>query len=79
MKTRQNQYQPADTIETLSKGQNTWRLLAVRMPYPIFDIGSFQLNDSELVLFGGFNEGPLDKVLFFRVMAGTVEGEFTVN
>jgi len=50
-----------DTVERLSKGQNTWALLSIRLPSPIFDMGTISLNaTNEIVLFGGFKEGAVD-------------------
>ncbi len=76
LKTSNLQYQPTDKIESLSKGQNTWKILNVKLPFPTFDIGSFELNQTEILLFGGFNDGSLDKVLSFKIAsAATAEGE----
>lgn len=38
----------------------------------MFDIGCMQLNPNEIMLFGGFHEGPLDKVYIFK----STESEF---
>lgn len=81
LKTNQNQYQPTDKIESLSKGQNTWKILQVKLPSLTFDIGSFEFSHDEIVLFGGFSDGPLDKVLFFKItnIGGQGEGEINVS
>ncbi len=48
----------------------------VKLPFPTFDIGSFELNQAEIILFGGFNDGSLDKVLSFKIPSNqTAEGE----
>jgi len=65
-----------DTVERLSKGQNTWALLSLRMPSPMFDMGTISLNaTNEIVLFGGFKEGAVDQVIIYKTDAGS-EGEF---
>jgi N-acetylneuraminic acid mutarotase len=63
----------------LSKGQNTWKILNVKLPYATFDIGSFEINNNEIILLGGFNDGALDKVLNFKVYPGQAEGEIQVS
>jgi len=75
MKSGQNQYLPTDKVEVLSKGQNNWRILNVKIPEPIFDIGSFELPDNEICLFGGFNgEGATNKAYVFKI-SNNPEGE----
>lgn len=50
-----------DSVERLSKGQNTWALLSIKMPSPMFDMGTVSLNaTNEIILFGGFKEGAVD-------------------
>lgn len=48
---------PSNSIERLSKGQNNWQKLEVKMPTHNFDLGAFQISDKEIVVFGGFSEG----------------------
>lgn len=70
LKTSQHQYQPTEKIESLSKGQNSWKILNVKLPSAAFDVGSIEFSSSEIILFGGFNEGALDKVLLFKINQG---------
>jgi N-acetylneuraminic acid mutarotase len=60
----------SDKIESLSKGQNTWKIMNVKLPQEIFDLGSIEINQSEIILFGGFNDGALDKVWNFKIFPG---------
>ena len=65
-----------DSVERLSKGQNTWALLTIKMPSPMFDMGTVSLNaTNEILLFGGFKEGAVDQVVIYKTDAGS-EGEF---
>lgn len=74
-----NSFTPTSVIESLSKGQNNWKVLNVKLPQPIFDIGSFEINNSEIVLYGGFNDGALDKVHFFKIQQTSAEGEIVTS
>jgi len=73
--TASNQLMPSQRIERLSKGQNNWQLLDIKLPVPCFDLGAFQIDQDEVMLFGGFNEGPVKRVLYYKTAAGQ-EGEF---
>jgi len=42
----------------------------VKLPQEIFDLGSIEINQSEIILFGGFNDGALDKVWNFKIFPG---------
>lgn len=43
-------------------------------------MGSFELIDSsEIVLYGGFNDGPLNKTYFFKVNKQDAEGEIKTH
>ena len=55
-----NMFDAIDSIERLSKGQNTWQLLTIRLPTPMFDMGTFPLNGKDILLYGGFKDGPVD-------------------
>lgn len=66
---------PSQRIERLSKGQNNWQLLDIKLPVPCFDLGAFQIDQDEVMLFGGFNEGPVKRVLYYKTAVGQ-EGEF---
>jgi len=35
-----------DSIERLAKGQNTWQVLTVNLPEPIFDMGTFAIPET---------------------------------
>lgn len=51
----------------------------MKLPFSTFDIGSFELNQSEIILFGGFNDGALDKVLSFKIPStASAEGDIQV-
>ena len=63
----------------MSKGQNTWKILNVKLPYATFDIGSFEISSNEILIFGGFNEGSLDKVMTFKILTGQAEGDIQVS
>jgi hypothetical protein len=64
-----------DSIERLSKGQNTWQLLSVRLPTPIYDMGTHSM-PNEIILFGGFRDGSLSQMALYRPDQGT-DGEFS--
>lgn len=75
-----NMYVPSANIERLAKGQNTWKILNVKLPSPTFDMGTIELNQDEVLIFGGFNDGPLDRVFNYRVKGGiNDEGEISVS
>jgi hypothetical protein len=40
VKSGPNIYSPVTTIERLSKGQNSWKILSLRLPDEKFDLGS---------------------------------------
>jgi N-acetylneuraminic acid mutarotase len=44
LKNGAHSYQPSSTIESLSKGQNNWKILNVKLPQPTFDIGSIDVS-----------------------------------
>jgi hypothetical protein len=41
----------------------------------MMDLGAFQIENDELVLYGGFNDGPSRAVWFYKTQVGN-EGEF---
>lgn len=55
----------------------------VKIPEPIFDIGSFELPDNEITLFGGFNaDGATNKVYTFKITnvpEGEIKSESTTD
>jgi len=57
-KSSSHSFDPLDSIERLSKGQNTWALLSVRLPTPTHDMGTHALKDT-ILLFGGFRDGTV--------------------
>ena len=70
--------QPTDRIESLSKGQNNWKLLEVRLPQPAFDVGSIELPEThEIILYGGFKEQSQSQVYIFKVNPNSPEGQIT--
>ena len=75
-KTGPNQFMPTSTIERLSKGQNSWQILNLRLPEASFDIGSMQINQNEILLFGGFSDAPIQKVWTYTHESSNAEGEF---
>ena len=77
MKSGPDQFMPTSTIERLSKGQNSWQILNLRLPEAQFDLGSMQINSSEILLFGGFSEGPVSTVHVYKNENQKEEGEFT--
>ena len=69
-----DQLSPTSSIERLSKGQNNWQLLNLKIPKKIFDLGAMQINSSSLILFGGFESGPKDDVYVYNT--GPDDGSF---
>ena len=69
-----DQLVPTASIERLSKGQNNWQLLNLKIPRKIFDLGAMQINSSSLILFGGFESGPKDEVFVYHT--GPDDGSF---
>lgn len=67
---------PTQTIERLSKGQNQWQILNLKLPQAQFDTGCLQINNNEIILFGGFSEGPIDSVYTYKNTNPKEEGEF---
>lgn len=61
-----SQFEACKSIERLSKGQNHWQLLSVQIPSERFDLGTFAYNQNQIILFGGFNEGPKNTVYTYR-------------
>lgn len=70
-----SQLTPTASIERLSKGQNNWQLLDLKMPKTIFDLGAMQITSNELVLFGGFDSGAKDDVFIYKTAPD--DGSFT--
>ena len=52
-----SQLQPTRSIERLSKGQNQWQLLDLKMPAQTFDMGVLQISNEDILVFGGFDGG----------------------
>ena len=69
-----DQLAPTSSIERLSKGQNNWQLLNLKIPKKIFDLGAMQINSDSLILFGGFDHGPKDDVFLYQT--GPDDGSF---
>jgi hypothetical protein len=38
-------------------------------------MGSFEVGTDEIIIFGGLNEGPNDRILNFKIHHGSAEGE----
>eukprot|EP00347_Sterkiella_histriomuscorum_P016679 403352271 len=75
LKSGDQQFVSTDRIESLSKGQNTWKILEVKLPKQLFDMGSIELIEShEILLFGGFTDQPESTVYSFRVNQNQAEG-----
>ena len=70
-------FTPCNTIERLSKGQNSWSILDLKLPHPRFDVGSMQVNHSQIMVFGGFSEAPASEVWIYSNENPKEEGEFT--
>lgn len=47
----------------------------IKLPLPCFDMGSLEISNDELILFGGFKDAPLDKIYKYKSAGGTDEGE----
>ena len=73
--TVENQLTPTASIERLSKGQNNWQLLELKMPKTIFDLGALQITSNEVLLFGGFDSGAKDDCYIYKT--GPDDGSFT--
>jgi hypothetical protein len=73
--TSQNMMQTSKKIERLSKGQNSWQILDLKLPASMMDLGAFQIENDEVMLYGGFNDGASKSVWFYRTAVGN-EGEF---
>ena len=42
-------------------------MLDLILPLPCFDVGSFEVTiGKEIILFGGFSDGPIDKVMLYK-------------
>lgn len=61
-----SQLQPSSSIERLSKGQNNWQLLNLKLPKTNFDLGALQVTDKEIIIFGGFDGGSRKDVFIYE-------------
>lgn len=50
-------------------------MLSLKLPTPAFDQGAHEINNNEIMIYGGFNDSPLDRVLFYKQQGdeGTIE------
>ena len=54
-----------DEVERLYIGENSlyqWEILSFKLNNPVCDIGSFQLNSHQILLFGGWDKNKLSSV-----------------
>ncbi|CAI2364609.1 unnamed protein product [Moneuplotes crassus] len=73
-----------DRIERtdLQEGNGQWLLLNLLLPTPISDIGCVQASPEEILLFGGWNKEPVDRMFIIRIqnsMHYLVRYENTMN
>lgn len=68
------QLNPTASIERLSKGQNNWQLLELKLPTTNFDLGCLQTGANEVMVFGGFCEGAKKETFIYDVTSG--DGSF---
>ena len=60
-----SQLQPCASIERLSKGQNSWQLLELRLPKAMFDMGALQITQNDILIFGGFESGARSEAFLY--------------
>jgi hypothetical protein len=47
----------------------------IKLPAPAFDMGSFQIDNDQVMLYGGFNDGATKQVWFYKTHVSD-QGEF---
>ena len=59
----------SDRIERINlfDEEKKWELISLLLPNPISDIGWVQASPEEILLFGGWNKEPIDKIFLIRI------------
>ena len=70
---------PISTIERLSKGQNSWQILNLRLSTPVFNIGCLSLNANQVILYGGHSDSTQNKIYTYTNMDPQQEGTIAQN